>query len=54
MMQDFAKFALKNPKLRRNVKHVNTIKKFIEDRKGGKKATVNESIDAVCAVVGLI
>jgi hypothetical protein len=36
MMQDFAKLVLKNPKLSGKVKHVNTIKKFIEDRKGGK------------------
>ena len=54
MMQDFAKLVLKNKKVSKKVKHVNTIKKFIEDRNGGKEATMEESINACCAVVGLI
>ena len=54
MMQGFAKLALENPKAQKKIKHINTIKKFIEDGKNGKKATTEEAITACCAVVGLI
>jgi len=53
MMKFVAKLLLK--KVAGNkIKHINTIKKFIDDHKKGKKVPVKQAINAVCAVIGLI
>jgi hypothetical protein len=54
MMQGVAKLVLKNPVLKRKVGHVKTITKFITEAHGGKKHQVDEVLDFVCAVVGLV
>jgi len=53
MMRKVAKLLLKRV-AGKKIKHIKTIKKFIDDHKKGKKIPVKQAINAVCAVVGLI
>jgi len=53
MLRKFAKVLLRRV-VGNKIKHINTIKKFIEDHKKGKKMPPKRIINVVCAAVGLI